>query len=80
MGARRIRREQRQHDMARSRRVNGLKKMKERDRREQRMVELLRKGKMPYTPTLRSWLSATLDKPATRISQEDVDQLLSKHT
>lgn len=76
MGARRIRREQRQVDMARSRRVNGMLKTKERVRRDTRMLGLLKAGKLPYTPSILSWLSARLDKPAGRITQADVDQVL----
>jgi len=77
MGARRIRREQRQVDMRESRRVNGMSKMKERDRRDARLREFLKKGTLPYTPTVMSWLSHALDKPATRIVQADVDRFLA---
>jgi hypothetical protein len=76
MGARRIRREQRQVDMARSRIVNGHKKKAERVRREARMVELLKKSKLPYTPSLMSWVSEQLNKPSTRITQEEIDRLV----
>ena len=76
MGARRIRRDQRRFDMALSRRTNGMVKMKERARRHTRMLELIKKGKLPFTPTLMSWISAELDKPSTRIVQADIDQLL----
>ena len=41
MGARRIRREQRRFDMALSRRTNGMIKMKERQRRDKRMREII---------------------------------------
>jgi hypothetical protein len=78
MGARRIRREQRQADMAESRRVNGMRKTKERARRQGRMVEIIKKGKLPYTPAVMSWLSTQLDKPSTRIEQADVDRLVSQ--
>ena len=78
MGARRIRREQRRFDMALSRRVNGMRKTKERDRRDARMRDLVRGGKLPYTPAVMSWLSVELDKPAGRIVQADVDALLKK--
>ncbi len=78
MGARRIRREQRRQDMAESRRTNGMLKMKERIRRHKRMLEMIKKGKLPYSPTVMSWLSATLDKPARQIVQADVDQLLQQ--
>lgn len=76
MGARRIRREQRRFDMAESRRTNGMLKMKERIRRHNRMLEMIGKGKLPFTPPVMSWLSAALNKPARQIVQADVDQLL----
>ena len=34
-------------------------------------------GKLPYTRPVMSWLSVALDKPSTRITQEDVDRLLA---
>jgi hypothetical protein len=64
--------------MALSRRVNGIRKMKERARRNTRMLEILKKGKLPYTPSVMSWLSQTLDKPSSRIVQADVDKVLSR--
>lgn len=76
MGARRIRREQRQVDMKESRHRNGILKTKERARREARMKEALKKGKLPYTPTVLSWLSAYLDKPGRLITPEDVQKVL----
>jgi hypothetical protein len=78
MGARRIRREQRRFDMALSRRTNGMVKMKERQRRDKRMREILQQGKFPYTPAVQSWLSAQLDKPFTRIQEADVKALLKQ--
>ena len=78
MGARRIRREQRRYDMAESRRTNGMLKMKERIRRHNRLLEFLKKGKLPFTPAVMSWLSAELDKPSRQIVQADVDQLLNQ--
>jgi hypothetical protein len=78
MGARRIRREQRRYDMAESRRTNGMLKMKERIRRHNRMLEFIKKGKLPFTPPVMSWLSAALNKPARQIVQADVDQLLKQ--
>ena len=76
MGQRRIRRAQRQADMKESRSKNGALKVKERARRETRMKAILKKGKLPYTPPVMSWLSAQLEKPSTRITQADVDGLL----
>ena len=76
MGARRIRREQRQVDMTESRRFNSLLKDKERARRDLRMLDLIQKSKLPFIPSIMSWLSNKLDKPATRITQADVDQVV----
>jgi hypothetical protein len=73
MGARRIRREQRRVDMARSRLVNGLRKTKERSRRELRLREIVQKAKLPYAPFVMSWLSEALDKPSRLITQAEVD-------
>jgi hypothetical protein len=76
MGMRRIRRMQRQVDMKISRRKNGVLKKKERARRDVRMLAILKKGQVPYIPSVMSWLSVQLDKKSTRITQADVDGLL----
>jgi hypothetical protein len=75
MGARRIRREQIQVDQKASRLRNGIVKVKERARRDARMIETVKKGKLPFLPHVMSWLSVKLDKPSSRITQTDVDQL-----
>jgi hypothetical protein len=62
--------------MAASRRVNGMLKDKERVRRDQRMLGLVKSGKLPFTPPILSWLSAKLDKPAGRITDADVKKVL----
>jgi len=77
MGARRIRREQRRIDMAESRIVNGMDKRKERVRRDLRMKGMVKKGKLPFTPPVMSWLSVQLKKPARQITQAEVDKLLA---
>lgn len=77
MGARRIRREQRQEDMRESRHRNGVLKTKERARRDARMKEIVEKGKLPYTPPVLSWLSQKLDKPGRLITPDDVKKLLA---
>lgn len=77
MGARRIRREQRREDMAESRHRNGIRKAKERARRDTRMMEVIKNGKVPYTPPVLSWLSARLNKPGRLITQDDVTRLLT---
>jgi len=76
MGARRIRRNQRQVDMAKSRLKNGIRKVKERARRDARMLETVKKGKLPYLPVVMSWLSEKIDKPSRLITQADVDKLV----
>jgi hypothetical protein len=76
MGARRIRRNQRQVDMAKSRLKNGIRKVKERARRDARMLETVKKGKLPYLPVVMSWLSEKIDKPSRLITQEDVAKLV----
>lgn len=78
MGIRRIRRQQRQFDMALSRRVNGMRKSKERARRDQRVIELIKTGSFPYIPVVQSWLSEKLDKPFSRIQPGEVDKLLAQ--
>jgi hypothetical protein len=77
MGARRIRREQRRVDMANSRYRNGILKTKERARRDSRMTETLKKGKLPYAPAVMTWLSEQLGKRSRLITQADVDRLLT---
>jgi hypothetical protein len=77
MGARRIRRQQRQTDMAKSRQVNGMLKTKERARRDERMLGYVQKGKLPYLPGVMSWLSTKLNKPSKQITQADVSQLVN---
>jgi hypothetical protein len=77
MGARRIRREQRREDMAESRHRNGIRKAGERARRDARMKEVLKNGKLPYAPAVMSWLSVQLGKRSRLITQDDVHKLLS---
>jgi hypothetical protein len=62
--------------MAESRQRNGVRKTKERVRRDERMTELVKAGKLPYTPPVMSWLSSKLDKPSRLITQAEVDALL----
>jgi hypothetical protein len=62
--------------MAESRLRNGFLKAKERQRRDARMRETVKKGKLPFTPPIMSWLSAQLNKPSSKLTQADVDRLL----
>jgi hypothetical protein len=77
MGARRIRREQRRVDMALSRHENGILKTKERERRRKRMIEIIKKGQLPYTPAVMSWISTQLDKPSRLLTSDDVKKAIS---
>jgi hypothetical protein len=65
-------------DQAVSRTVNGHLKTKERARRQARMIALLKSGTFPYTSALRSFLSIELDRPASKITAEDVKSYLAK--
>lgn len=59
-----------------SRAVNGGLKRKERASRDKRMTALVKKGKLPYIPSVMSWLSVKLDKPSKQITQDDVNKLV----
>jgi hypothetical protein len=55
--------------------VNHDKKVRERARRDARMLARVKEGSLPFNPDVMSWLSARLDKPSTRITQEDIARL-----
>jgi hypothetical protein len=78
MGKRRDRFLRRQVDQATSRSENGPIKIAERKRREARMLETVKAGKLPYTRSVRNWLSVQLDKPEGKITQEDVQALVQQ--
>jgi|YNPBryunderm2012_1023409.scaffolds.fasta_scaffold41748_1 hypothetical protein len=60
-----------------TRRKKGVIKRKERANRDIRMKELLKKGTLPYTPAIMSWVSVQLGKPASRVTAEDIQSLLN---
>jgi hypothetical protein len=62
--------------MRESRRINGMEKSKERVRRDQRMLAIVKKGQLPYLPSVMSWLSVKLDKPSRLITADDVQKLV----
>jgi hypothetical protein len=62
--------------MAFSRSRNGKRKTEERVRRDERMMGLVKAGRLPFTPAVLSWLSVKLDKPGRLITQADVDEFL----
>jgi hypothetical protein len=68
----------RQQDHAEQKAKNKHRKIKERRRREARMVETIKaRGSLPYTPDVMSWLSLKLDKPATCLTESDVKSVLA---
>ena len=70
-------RARRRTDAAETRARSRIIKAKERIRRDTRMAEKLRAGSLPYTPAVMSWLSRKLDKPANKITPENVKDLVS---
>jgi hypothetical protein len=78
MGVRRKRKDRILAGQQQSRIENGHLKRDERVRREARLRTLVKNGKLPFTPTVLSWLSARLDKPGRLITQADVDKFLKE--
>ena len=39
------------------------------------MLARIKEDSLPYTPEVMSWLSRKLDKPASKITQDDVNKL-----
>ncbi|MDO8632807.1 MAG: hypothetical protein Q7R41_20180 [Phycisphaerales bacterium] len=56
---------------------NRVFKTRERKRRTDRMLATVKAGKLPYAPTVMSWLSRELEKPAKKITPEDVKTLVT---
>jgi len=44
------------------------------------MLEIVKKGKLPYLPPVMSWLSSKLDKPSRLITPDDVSKLTKAPT
>jgi hypothetical protein len=76
MGKRRDRFNLRIVEQAESRAHNGPLKVKERVRRETRMMSALKAGKFPYTRAVRSWLCIQLDKKEFQITEADVQKFM----
>ncbi len=55
---------------------NRVFKDAERDRRKARIIAKAKSQKFPYTPAVMSWLSRELEKPASKITQADVQKAL----
>jgi len=76
MGQRRDRLNKRQARATVTRQENSLKKLKERNRRDEQMRAILKKGTFPYTPAVMSWASKQLGIKSSRITAKDVKALL----
>ena len=77
MGIRHERLEMRKAKATKIRRRNSPIKTRQRQRRETVMLARLRRSQPPYTPAMLSWLSRKLDKPARRITPQDIKALLA---
>lgn len=55
-----------------TRKVNKTRKIPERARRDGRMMERVKAGRLPYTPEVMSWLSVKLGKKASGITPDDI--------
>ena len=71
------RRHMERQDAIETKAKNVVHKAKERGRRDERMLATIKGARLPFAPTVMSWLSRKLDKPATRITSEDVKALLN---
>lgn len=67
----------RRSDATATKLCNRVVKTKERERRDARMIELIKGGTFPYTPIVQSWLSRKLDKKASRITSADIKPLMN---
>jgi len=67
----------RQQDAAETKARNNIVKTKERTRRDARMMEAIKSGSLPFTPVVMSWISRKLDKPASKVTQDDITKLTS---
>ncbi len=65
----------RRQDAAETKARNVIGKVKERVRRDTRMVEKIKTEEWPHSPTVMSWLSRKLGKRAVRITPDDVKTL-----
>lgn len=71
------RRHMEREDAHETKETNLVFKAKERKRRTDRMLATVKAGKLPYAPMVMSWLSRKLEKPARKITPEDVKTLLT---
>lgn len=56
---------------------NHRHKAKEQARRDTRILTIIRQSQLPYAPHVMSWLSRKLNTPSSKITQAEVQSLLS---
>ena len=76
MGQRRDRLDKRQAQAIAGRQKNSIKKTKERSRRDQQMVEIIKSGTFPYTAGVMDWIGQKLNKKPSRITADDIKALV----
>jgi hypothetical protein len=77
VGLRRIGSTQRKTQRAKARKRNRPRKVKERARRDARMLTAITGHSLPYVPWVMSWLCVKLEKPSHAITQADVDTFVA---
>ena len=80
MGMRRMGSAQRAKSRKRVKARNKPRKVRERAARDRGMVALLQGRPMPYTAGVMSWIGEKLDMRTTKITQADIDGLVSRMT
>ena len=60
-----------------SRIENGHFKRKERNRKDERMLEAVKAGTLPYVPAIMSWISTKLNKRSSLLKAEDIQKLVA---
>jgi hypothetical protein len=69
---------QRRRQRVKVRRRNSVRKARERARRDERVLAVVRGGAPPYEPWVMSWLSDRLGKRSRTITQADVDRVVAE--
>ena len=77
MGQRRDRLDKRLARAKATRQRNSASKAKERGRRDELHLALLKQGQFPFTPDLMNWVGQKVNKKASRVSETDVQSLLA---
>ena len=77
MGQRRDRLDKRVARAKATRQRNSVSKAKERTRRDELHLALLKQGHFPFTPDLMNWVGQKINKKTSQVSETDVQSLLA---